>query len=98
MLATAKKTSEAVRDLKRDCALRSLNMVEQTIDHPKRHSQKRSASLFVGNGTCQHRFAVAPSEAGPMRAAGGIHVVVDGNLDLISEAETIVVQRGFLNP
>jgi len=33
-----------------------------------------------------------------MRAAGGIHVVVDGNLDLFSEAETIVVQREFLNP
>jgi len=33
----------------------------------------------------------APSEAGPMRAARGIHVVVDGNLALFSEAETIVV-------
>ncbi|EJJ30360.1 hypothetical protein PMI11_01311 [Rhizobium sp. CF142] len=33
-----------------------------------------------------------------MRAAGGNPVAVDGNLDLFSEAETLVVYREFLNP
>jgi len=38
-----------------------------------------------------YRFAVAAAEPGPLRAAGGITVGVDGGLDLLAEAGTIVV-------
>ena len=38
-----------------------------------------------------YRFAVAGAEPGPLRAAGGITVGVDGGLDLLATAGTIVV-------
>ena len=38
-----------------------------------------------------YRFAVAAAEFGPLRAAGGITVGVDGGLDLLEQAGTIVV-------
>ena len=38
-----------------------------------------------------YRFAVAGVEAGPLRAAGGITVGVDGGLDLLATAGTVVV-------
>jgi AraC family transcriptional activator FtrA len=46
-----------------------------------------------------YRFAVAAAEPGPLRAIGGIRVMVDGGLDLIAEADTIIVPgwRGTLD-
>ncbi len=38
-----------------------------------------------------YRFAVAAAEPGPLRAAGGITVGVDGELNLIARAGTVVV-------
>jgi AraC family transcriptional activator FtrA len=38
-----------------------------------------------------YRFAVAGAEPGPLRAAGGITVGVDGRLDLLARAGTVVV-------
>ncbi|KSV87556.1 transcriptional regulator FtrA [Sinorhizobium sp. GL28] len=38
-----------------------------------------------------YRFAVVSSETGPMRAAGGVRLVADGNLDMFAEASTIVI-------
>lgn len=38
-----------------------------------------------------YRFAVAAAEPGPLRAAGGITVGVDGGLDLLARAGTIIV-------
>lgn len=38
-----------------------------------------------------YRFAVAGIEPGPLRATGGIALLVDGGLDLIDQAGTIVV-------
>ena len=38
-----------------------------------------------------YRFAVAAAEPGPLRAAGGITVGVDGGLDLLAQAGTVVV-------
>lgn len=38
-----------------------------------------------------YRFAVAGAEPGPLRAAGGITVGVDGGLDLLARAGTVVV-------
>lgn len=38
-----------------------------------------------------YRFAVASFERGPVRAAGGVKVTADGNLDLLAQAETIVI-------
>ena len=38
-----------------------------------------------------YRFAVAAAEAGPLRAAGGITVGVDGGLELLARAGTVVV-------
>ncbi|WP_042442823.1 transcriptional regulator FtrA [Azospirillum sp. B510] len=38
-----------------------------------------------------YRFAVAALESGPLRAVGGIRVVADGGLDLIEQADIIVV-------
>lgn len=38
-----------------------------------------------------YRFAVAGAEPGPLRAAGGITVGVDGGLDLLAQAGTVVV-------
>src|SRR3712207_3247334 len=39
----------------------------------------------------RYRFAVAAAEAGPLRAAGGITVGVDGGLELLAGAGTVVV-------
>ena len=38
-----------------------------------------------------YRFAVAGAEPGPLRATGGITVGVDGQLDLLAQAGTVVV-------
>jgi AraC family transcriptional activator FtrA len=38
-----------------------------------------------------YRFAVAAAEPGPLRAAGGITVGVDGGLDLLARAGTVIV-------
>jgi len=38
-----------------------------------------------------YRFAVAAAEPGPLRAAGGITVGVDGGLDLLAKAGTVIV-------
>lgn len=38
-----------------------------------------------------YRFAVAAAETGPLRAAGGITVEVDGYLDLLADAGTVIV-------
>ena len=38
-----------------------------------------------------YRFAVASVDAGPLRAAGGLRVIVDGSLDLLSEAGTVII-------
>ncbi len=38
-----------------------------------------------------YRFAVAAAEPGPLRAAGGITVGVDGGLDLLAGAGTVIV-------
>ncbi len=38
-----------------------------------------------------YRFAVAGAEPGPLRATGGITVGVDGGLDLLADAGTIIV-------
>ncbi|TBY65881.1 transcriptional regulator FtrA [Rhizobium leguminosarum bv. viciae] len=38
-----------------------------------------------------YQFAVAASDVGPMRAAGGVRVVADGDLDLFLKAGTIVI-------
>lgn len=38
-----------------------------------------------------YRFAVAAAEPGPLRAAGGITVGVDGDLDLLAKAGTVIV-------
>jgi AraC family transcriptional activator FtrA len=37
-----------------------------------------------------YRFAVAAAEPGPLRATGGIRVLVDGRLELLDEAGTII--------
>jgi AraC family transcriptional activator FtrA len=42
-------------------------------------------------GSGWYRFAVAAVEGGPLHAAGGITVGVDGGLDLLAEAGTVVV-------
>lgn len=42
-------------------------------------------------GTNWYRFAVAGVEAGNMRAAGGLTFSVDGGLDLLAEAGTIII-------
>ncbi|MBL6082438.1 helix-turn-helix domain-containing protein [Belnapia sp. T18] len=38
-----------------------------------------------------YRFAVASVEPGPLRATGGVRLMVDGTLDLLAEAGTVVV-------
>lgn len=38
-----------------------------------------------------YRFAVASVEPGPLRATGGVRVMVDGALDLLAEAGTVIV-------
>ena len=38
-----------------------------------------------------YRFAVAAAEPGPLRAAGGITIGVDGGLDLLPQAGTVIV-------
>lgn len=38
-----------------------------------------------------YRFAVAAAEPGPLRALGGVRMMVDGGLDLIAEADTVIV-------
>lgn len=38
-----------------------------------------------------YRFAVAAAEAGPLRAAGGVRVLVDGGAELIEQAGTVIV-------
>ncbi|SFM43776.1 transcriptional regulator, AraC family with amidase-like domain [Methylobacterium pseudosasicola] len=38
-----------------------------------------------------YRFAVAGIEPGPLRAVGGVRVEVDGGLDLLTEAGTVIV-------
>ncbi|WP_270933546.1 transcriptional regulator FtrA [Falsiroseomonas oryzae] len=47
-----------------------------------------------------YRFAVAAAEPGPLRAAGGVRVLVDGGLDLVEQAGTVVVPgwRGTTEP
>ncbi len=47
-----------------------------------------------------YRFAVAAAEPGPLRAAGGITVGVDGGLDLLADAGTVIVPgwRGVDDP
>ncbi|PDT10036.1 transcriptional regulator FtrA [Rhizobium sp. M1] len=42
-------------------------------------------------GPAWYRFAAASPETGPIRAAGGVKVVADGSLELLSQAETIVI-------
>lgn len=42
-------------------------------------------------GADWYRFAVAGIEPGPLRAAGGLSVTVDGGLNLLDEAGTIIV-------
>src|SRR4029078_2962576 len=52
----------------------------------------------MGSDWC--RFRVAAIEPGPLRAAGGIQVAVDGGLSLVEQAGTIVVPgwRGADSP
>ncbi|TBF36977.1 transcriptional regulator FtrA [Rhizobium leguminosarum] len=38
-----------------------------------------------------YRFAVAGSDQGPMRAAGGVRIMTDGDLDLMADANIIVI-------
>lgn len=38
-----------------------------------------------------YRFAVAAIDAGPLRATGGVQVLADGGLDLLSKAGTIII-------
>ncbi len=47
-----------------------------------------------------YRFAVAAAEPGPLRAAGGITIGVDGGLDLLAGAGTVIVPgwRGVDEP
>ena len=47
-----------------------------------------------------YRFAVAGLDPGPLRAMGGIRVVVDGGLDLLDDAGTIIIPgwRGAREP
>ncbi|AWN34588.1 transcriptional regulator FtrA [Methylobacterium radiodurans] len=47
-----------------------------------------------------YRFAVAGVEPGPLRATGGVRIAVDGGLDLVAEAGTVVVPgwRGAAAP
>lgn len=47
-----------------------------------------------------YRFAVAAVEPGPLRAAGGVRVLVDGGTELIGEAGTVIVPgwRGTAEP
>src|SRR6218665_1813019 len=42
-------------------------------------------------GADWYRFAVVGIDAGEMRAAGGVRIVADGDLDLLAEAGTIIV-------
>lgn len=42
-------------------------------------------------GADWYRFAVASVDDGPLRATGGVRIVVDGGLELLAEADTIVV-------
>ena len=51
-------------------------------------------------GADWYRFAVAAIEPGPLRAAGGIRVAVDGGLSLVDRAGTIIVPgwRGADSP
>jgi len=42
-------------------------------------------------GSTWYHFAVAAAEPGPLRAAGGITVGVDGGLDLLAKAGTVIV-------
>ncbi|MFC5304123.1 transcriptional regulator FtrA [Azospirillum picis] len=47
-----------------------------------------------------YRFAVAALDAGPLRAVGGIRIEADGGLDLLDDADTIVIPgwRGTREP
>jgi AraC family transcriptional activator FtrA len=47
-----------------------------------------------------YRFAVAAAEPGPLRAAGGLLVTVEGGLDLLARAGTVVIPgwRGAAEP
>ncbi|MBB3898569.1 transcriptional regulator FtrA [Roseococcus suduntuyensis] len=47
-----------------------------------------------------YRFAVAAAEPGPLRAAGGVRVLVDGGAELIGQAGTIIIPgwRGPAEP
>ena len=47
-----------------------------------------------------YRFAVAALEPGPLRAAGGVRIAVDGGADLLESAGTIIVPgwRGAASP
>ena len=51
-------------------------------------------------GDAWYRFAVAGIEAGPLRATGGLSVTVDGGLDLLAQAGTIIIPgwRGVDEP
>jgi AraC family transcriptional activator FtrA len=51
-------------------------------------------------GTAWYRFAVAGIEPGPLRATGGLSVTVDGGLDLLGQAGTIIIPgwRGVDEP
>lgn len=42
-------------------------------------------------GTSWYRYAVCSADPGPLRAAGGLTVVVDRGLDLLDEADLVVV-------
>jgi AraC family transcriptional activator FtrA len=42
-------------------------------------------------GTAWYRYAVSGAEPGPLRAAGGLRVTVDAGLELLDQANLIVV-------
>lgn len=42
-------------------------------------------------GADWYRFAVASVDAGPLRATGGVRLMVDGGLELLAEADIVVV-------
>ncbi|WP_194205918.1 transcriptional regulator FtrA [Superficieibacter sp. 1612_C1] len=47
-----------------------------------------------------YQFAVAAAESGEMRATGGIRIMADGGLDLLAQADTIIIPgwRGIDSP
>src|SRR3954447_9367342 len=38
-----------------------------------------------------YRFAVAAADPGPLRATGGVQVIADGGLDLLTRAGTVII-------